>query len=274
MSAQPAPRPFAREVPPLSVASSDIPWKFGPVTGVVHCDDVLLTHDVERAELRVRHGRLYPGRGYARASAEARHILARAGAIQRLRARGRYHVHAAGVVDPHGRAWLLAGDSGSGKSTLSYALARAGWRVLGDDGVVVERAGAAVRCHPWREPMRLSDALVAHFPELTRWAHGANAADARRRMPVPVPAASAAHLCAIVFVRFAASDALHRMAPLEALAGLVRQSRWVMVNDCHAPAHLALLALMAQGVPVMQLEHSPRALHALPRTLLDALEPA
>src|SRR5687768_13308972 len=43
--------------------------------------------------------------------------------------------HAAGAVDPRGRAWLLSGDSGSGKSTLAYALARRGWRVLGDDGV-------------------------------------------------------------------------------------------------------------------------------------------
>ncbi len=232
---------------------------------------MLLTHDVERAELHVRAGRLHRGAGYQTASPQARRDLARAGAVQRLRARGRYHVHAAGVVDPRGQAWLLAGDSGSGKSTLAYALARGGWRVLGDDGVLVEDHHDGVLCHAWREPLRLSDALAGEFPELHQWTPGADARDPRRRMPVRAPVARSAPLAAVVFVRFGERDAVERVRPVDALAGLVRQSRWVMVNDRHAAAHLFLLARMAQGVPVLRLEHSPGQLHCVSRTLNAAL---
>ncbi|HET7584828.1 MAG TPA: hypothetical protein VFK13_07975 [Gemmatimonadaceae bacterium] len=255
----------------ITPRGADLPWKFGPVTGLVRGDTVHLRHDTEGAELHVRGGRLERGTGFESASRAARQVLARAGAIQRLRSRGRYHVHAAGVVDPTGRAWLLAGDSCSGKSTLTYALARAGWGVLGDDGVVVERDGDAVRCHAWREPLHVSDALIDHFPELARWAHAADVADPRRRMPVTAHTARSASLAAIIFVRFAAHDAVHHLRPLDALAALVRQSRWVMVNDRHAAAHLRLLAHMVQSVPVRLLEHSPAQLHRVAHTLAEAV---
>jgi hypothetical protein len=81
---------------------------------------VHLAHLIEPAELLLRNGRLVRGPGYETASRTARRSLARVGAILRLRARGRYLVHAAAVVDPAGGAWLLAGDSGSGKSTLAW----------------------------------------------------------------------------------------------------------------------------------------------------------
>src|SRR5919201_998210 len=93
---------------------------------------------------------LCPG---AAAATSTRRALVGVGAILRLRERNRFFIHASGVVDGRGRAWLFTGVSGSGKSTLAYALARHGWRVLGDDGVLVEPVSGGVVAHGGRPPL-------------------------------------------------------------------------------------------------------------------------
>ena len=55
--------------------------------------------------------------------------------------RHNYVVHAAGIVDVDGRAFVVLGDSGKGKSTLALAALTRGWRLLSDDLVIVRRAG-------------------------------------------------------------------------------------------------------------------------------------
>jgi hypothetical protein len=49
----------------------------------------------------------------------------------------RYVLHAAGVVDDDGDAYVVVGPTGRGKSTLALAAVGAGWGLLGDDLVVV-----------------------------------------------------------------------------------------------------------------------------------------
>ncbi len=51
--------------------------------------------------------------------------------------RGRFVLHGAAIRRDH-TTLLVVGDSGTGKSTLAFAARAAGWRVLGDDMVVVE----------------------------------------------------------------------------------------------------------------------------------------
>ncbi|HWE41975.1 MAG TPA: hypothetical protein VG432_05680, partial [Gemmatimonadaceae bacterium] len=148
------------------MSAASVAWQWGDVDASDHGERTCLTHRHAGARLWVEAGRLMRGNGYDRAEAAVRQELARVGAIIRLRQRGRYLVHAAGVVDPCGRAWLLAGDSGSGKSTLAYALARNGWTVLGDDGVLIERRGGGLIAHGWREPLRVSRQLADVFPEI------------------------------------------------------------------------------------------------------------
>jgi hypothetical protein len=53
--------------------------------------------------------------------------------------RGRLVIHAGCVVTPHGAVAFL-GDSGAGKSTLCAAFARAGFPLVGDDGIVLRPA--------------------------------------------------------------------------------------------------------------------------------------
>ncbi|MFN2398044.1 MAG: hypothetical protein ABR543_05280 [Gemmatimonadaceae bacterium] len=247
-------------------------WFFGDVVSHHEGESVRLTHAVERAELIVAAGRLRRGTGYASASASARRSLARVGAMLRLRSLGRHLVHASGVVDPVGRAWILAGDSGSGKSTLAYALSRAGWSVLGDDGVVLDPAGDGLTVYGWNDPLRLSTSLSSHFSELGRFGSLARSGDARGRYPMMVRTALAAPVAAIVFLAQAGQDSCVRLAPCTALALLVRQSPWVFLNDGHSRCHLAALGRIVSLAPAFRLEHSPAQLHAIGGTLMETLQ--
>lgn len=252
------------------MSATAIAWQWGDVDASDHGERTCLTHRHAGARLWVTGGRLSRGAGYGDAALSVRHELARVGAIVRLRQRGRYLVHAAGVVDPMDRAWLLAGDSGSGKSTLAYALARTGWTVLGDDGVLIERDGAGVRAHPWREPLRVSTELEATFPEIAGDARQPLAGDERRRISLPMRAARSAPVVALVLVERATVFQMASAGPVSALAAFVRQSPWVILDDAYAKPHLELLR-HAAAQPVFRLRHTPAELHSLPAVLLGAL---
>jgi hypothetical protein len=78
--------------------------------------------------------------------------------------RDRCPLHA-GAITRSGKALLLAGPSGLGKSSLTYAAMRAGFQVLADDVVYVERVPGA---RLWSMPPRihLPPTAARHFPEL------------------------------------------------------------------------------------------------------------
>gem|GEM_PF-1026288 len=245
-------------------------WQFNGVLGSPAAGGTRLTHIECGAELWVREDRLVAGRGYRAASPRSRRELARVGAILRLRARRRYHLHAAGAVDAAGRAWLLAGPTGSGKSTLAYALARAGWRILGDDGVIVELpTGGGALAHPWREPLRVCATLAPAFAELRAiaWDRVAIPGDARRRAEVPAPAASVAPIAGIVWLTQGPHDRLSPMRGADALIELVRGSAWVLITDDASRQHLEALRRLATDVPSFRLVHSPAQLHAIASTI-------
>lgn len=245
-------------------------WRRGPVDGITVGGETIIVHTPTRARLRARGGRLQRAEGYASAPPAARRELARVGAMVQLRERGRFHLHAAGIVAPDGRAWILAGDSGSGKSTLAYAAARAGWPLLGDDGVVIERVPEGVRAHAWREPVQLSIELAEAFPELRAHAAHVNWSDPRHRAPVPATFVRHAPVAGVVFVRRGERDALAPVAPTAALARLVRQSPMVLIGDERAADHLAALQALAGAVPAFELEHTSAQLHRITRTIAGA----
>jgi len=245
---------------------TDFRWQFNAVVGTSRGTDAHLTHDAG-AELWVRDGRLERGPGYETIPAASRRELARAGAILRLRRGGRYHLHASGVVDPSGRAWVLSGVSGSGKSTLAYALARVGWRVLGDDGVILELVPHGVLAHAWREDLWVSTDLRGTFPELDA---PPVLNDARRRLPRAMPAARRGPLVGMVFLNQGETDRRTRISAVEALVQLIAQSAWVLIPDDNARRHLDALRTMATQVPAYRLTHSPRQLLDIANTLLAA----
>jgi hypothetical protein len=246
------------------------PWRIGPID-VVATDTEALLHDTPSgAQLRVNGTRLSRGVHYATAPRDARIRLARAGAMIALRARGLYQLHAAAAVDPHGMAWLFAGPSGVGKSTLAYALSRQGWRILGDDGVVLEPTPGGGTLHAWREPMQVSSALASEFPELRARQQFENVNDARRRIPMPALTARHAPLGAIIFPRRAGCDRLTPMSQTTALAELIVQSTQVLLADSETPRHFARLRDVIASVPSFRLEHTQKQLHAIANTLGEA----
>jgi hypothetical protein len=249
-------------------------WRRGPVDALTgESGDTLLRHTAERAELHLRNGRLVPGRGYTDAPAEVRRELARLAAMLRLRQRGRFHVHAAGVVAPDGGAWILAGESGNGKSTLAYALARRGWLTLGDDGVLVERSNEGIIARSWREPMQVSIDLAFEFPELASSRAATDWNDPRRRVAVAPPGgtASSAPVRGLALLSRSTRDSLIPASPTDVLAALIRQSPTVLLGGRHAIDQLDTLGTLVTSVPVYRLEHTERQLHILHQTLTEGL---
>ena len=240
-----------------------VSWQWGEVDAVCERNDVTLTHRRTQARLSVRDGRLVRGDGYAISSADVRRELARVGAIVRLRQRGRYLVHAAGVVDLSGRAWVLAGDSGSGKSTLGYALTRAGWTSLGDDGVVIERDADGFRAHGWRDALRVSRLLSGEFPELVTSESAIAVNDPRQRLSLsPGSVARSGRIAAMVFLARGERHAIRAIGPLAALGALIRQSPWVIIEDDHSRRHLDALRHAAM-LPAFEIEHTRAELHTI-----------
>ncbi len=251
-----------------SMIADAVSWQWGEVDATCDGNEVELTLRRMGTRLSVRVGRVVRGDGYATASPDVRRELARVGAIVRLRQRGRYLVHAAGAVDPSGRAWLLAGDSGCGKSTLGYALTRAGWTSLGDDGVVIERNDEGFRAHGWRDALRVSRLLSDEFPELGASESAVAANDPRQRLSLsPASMGRGAQIAALVFLARADRHAIRRIGAVAALGALVRQSPWVIIEDDHSRRHLDVLRHAAM-LPAFQLEHTRAELHTIANILM------
>jgi hypothetical protein len=214
-----------------------------------------LRHLAEHAELHVAHGRLSRGAGYETASKHARQSLARVGAILRLRQHGRYYVHASGVVSHKGSAFIFVGESGSGKSTLAFALARLGWTMLGDDGVVLEPIDDSILVHAWRSQSLISASLSATFPELLGKESEVMTGDARNRIPIDAPHTRLARLGAIVFISQGKNGSLQRCGESDALTSLIRQSPWVLLGDADSGVHFEALSRIAGSVPIFNFVH-------------------
>jgi hypothetical protein len=132
----------------------------------------------------------------------------------------RHPLHAAGI-ERGGKAVLLIGSSGLGKSSLTYAAMRAGWRVLADDAVYVQRAPHR---RIWGMPRRihLPAEAVRHFPEL-EGARPVRRPDGRRKIAVdiaassraPVPWSGEVGLC--LLSRSSAQPLPERLSPADAV---------------------------------------------------------
>jgi hypothetical protein len=193
--------------------------------------------------------------GYDAASRGARRSLARVGAILRLRQHNRYYVHASGVVNGKGSAFIFVGESGSGKSTLAFALARQGWSMLGDDGVVLEPLEDTTLVHGWRSQSLISASLSSAFPELRDRRSEAMAGDERERIPLDVPHVNHARLGAMIFIRQGSKGSLRRCGQSDALTALIRQSPWVLLGDASSGVHFEALGRIAGSVPSFEFVH-------------------
>lgn len=254
----------------LSRAPLSSTWRSNGIEGVTSGLKSTLRHLGENAELHVANGRLSRGEGYDSASRVARQSLARVGAILRLRQHNRYYVHASAVVNKKGLAHVFVGESGSGKSTLAFALAREGWTMLGDDGVVLEPLADTILAHSWRSHSLISASLSFAFPELQGREAEAISGDGRARIPIALPNAAHARLGALVFIRQSPTGSLKSCGQSAALTELIKQSPWVLLGDASSAMHFEALGRIARSVPTFELAHGP---DELPR-IREMFDPA
>ncbi len=151
---------------------------------------------------------------------------------------GRALVHAGAAVHPErGDAWLLVGDTHAGKSTTVANLARAGWRVLADDTVVLALEGDTVVVEGWPRAMHVDVGWGSDAPVGRR--------EARRPDDVLGGAllAGRAPLGGMLFpgVRPSEPTASSPLGAADALSALLRQSPWLFADRVAAPLTLALL---------------------------------
>ena len=257
----------------MSPREHDVRWRMDEIEGRSLDEHRTLLRDLRNgAELSIVEGRLVRGPGYGSALPATRRALARTGAILRLRQRNRYFVHASGVAGRDGRAVVFVGESGSGKSTLAFALVRAGWTLLGDDGVVLEPGSPDTIVHGWRSPLLVSASLEDFFPELRGRTEATIPGDARRRSPWHAEGASRATLGALVFITQASSGRLCECGESEALMLLVRQSPWVLLGDRFTRTHFTGLRRIVASAPLFSFSHGPEELVRVAELFESALE--
>ena len=210
--------------------------------------------------------------GAAHASREAA-ALARLvfdASMTALRRCGLFELHGAGLVEPRGgEGYLVVGPSGSGKSTLTTQLARAGWRYLSDDSLLLYEGGAkfegdgarAEGAGPRIEARALRRAFAVTEPTLAagllRGFEGLLGEPApfdpskRRFEPQAVFPESFAEACtprAVFFpaITHAASSRARRLSQAETMRRLIRMCPWACYDKPAAKAHLGVLARLAR----------------------------
>ena len=190
-----------------------------------------------------------------------------------LAAEGALVLHASAVRRGGDGLVAIAGDAGSGKSTLAAALAREGWAVASDDGVVVvEEAGrwdavpAYAGLRVWADAAAatgLTDRAVSEVAEYS----------AKLRVTLP-DEASMDPLHAVVAIQAADRFHLERLTPREATMALVRHAYRADLTDRAAlAAQLDTCARAATGVPVFRahVPHDFTRLAAVTRDLSKEL---
>jgi len=147
-------------------------------------------------------------------------------------------VHAGGVVDPEGRAWLLVGDTHAGKTTTCVSLVAAGgWRFLADDQVVL-RLGhdGALVAEGWPRRAHLDEGFGDAVVTGTRGTVDLRTSWGDRWMPrapfggVLLPEVNTDQPTSLTVAADAAS-----------FTALVRQSPWLMADRTIAGDVMALL---------------------------------
>lgn len=98
------------------------------------------------------------------------HILANTYALFALllllRSRSAYHLHAAAIISPDEKLWLICGAQRAGKTTLTTALGLAGWRPVSDDSLLVGRDETSAWLTPLRKYFHVGDELLRQWPAL------------------------------------------------------------------------------------------------------------
>jgi hypothetical protein len=188
--------------------------------------------------------------------------------LECLRARGRFALHAAGLVSPAGELVLLAGSSGSGKTSGALTLLEAGWRALGDDLLFLERAGErALNVISHRRDFNVTESLLQRRPRLRYHVRTRPSYEPQNKLSLDHAAAFPGQTIrrwtgspAELFFPRVVEGPSHQgevMTPRSALLQLFPQSCFVVVQPQLVPGHLAALKLLVDKAPASKLSCGP-----------------
>ncbi len=189
-----------------------------------------------------------------------------------LRQRGNFLVHAAGVTWDN-KAVLLVGPSGSGKTTTCLALLEAGWQLLANDVILLQRRNGCVWAWPVPDTVTIRPKTWQLLPHLTHARtldiQGSQSQPARRIIqdqwaaPAPVTTLCFPHITPHLV------PALEPQAPAHSLARLMEESldSW---DTATLNAHMAVLADMTDQASLYRL-HLGTDITALSALLQSAL---
>jgi hypothetical protein len=150
-------------------------------------------------------------------------------------------VHAGGVVDPDGRAWLLVGDTHAGKTTTCVSLVAAGWRYLADDQVVLRFGDAGtVEVEGWPRRAHLDEGWSDGVVTRTR-----GVVDLRARWGDRWIARAPLGGVLLPSVRAEEPTRVMTVDGATAFTALVRQSPWLLADRGAAAAVMPLLRATA-----------------------------
>jgi len=149
-------------------------------------------------------------------------------------------VHAGAVVASDGGAWLLVGDTHSGKSTTCLNLLRGGCRYLADDQVVLRAGnGSSIFVSGWQRDFHLDEGW--HEGDRIGCRGTIDPFEFSPETPREAPIAGVL----LLSIAAAAPTRLTKAASSEALAGIVRQTPWFLLDRPIAARALKLLSRVA-----------------------------
>jgi HprK-related kinase A len=169
----------------------------------------------------------------------------------------------ASCVEKDGRALVMTGESGSGKSTLAALLGERGWRLMGDEFVLLDPASGLVHAFPRLVSLKnAAIGVVAGEVDATRMGplleatakgdirHLVPRADAIARMDEP------ARPALLLFPRFGAERAVRPVPQAETFVRLTQAStNYVALGE----AGFGALARFVADVPALAIDYASGA---------------
>lgn len=171
-----------------------------------------------------------------------------------LRARGRYHLHAAAVLSPRNDLWLICGPQRSGKTTLATALGLAGWSPIADDSVILREHGRGLSIEPLRKRFHVSRDLFELWSEHSLGREAVVYGDRvcleglERFSSLAAADQFYNRVYGIVLPEIINGQQLSQLTPVsigEGLIGLAEESTFFPIWSDHVRRHWELLSLVA-----------------------------
>ena len=197
--------------------------------------------------------------------------------LSMLQMRGRFVLHAAGVVSPGGAGVILVAKSDSGKSTLTTALGQAGWDFISDDSIILRTENGEIIASPFRRDFGLdpeagdlfpgiADAAQIQLTDASKWRIDPTAIFTGRRAEDVRP-----DVVVVPSIVDRSTSSISRLKPADVLIELMGQSSFLTFDRSATEEYLSVLNSLVSNADGFSLE-AGRDLYADPSLVAPLLE--